>query len=231
MPYRLLKNVNPPEGTVVHTAHQTKGRGQRGNRWQSDPANNVTASLIIKPTFLELKDQFFLYQIAGLACHDTLTGILNSRHYDIKIKWPNDLLIDGKKIAGVLIENNLVNTTINWSVVGIGINVNQQNFGGVQQATSLRLLTGNEIDVSNVLNLFCSYFEKYYLQLKSGKTEAIRQNYLRNLYGLNTHFDFESADGVKRFLVKGISDNGLLLLQNEHGKTIEADVKQLKWIY
>jgi BirA family transcriptional regulator, biotin operon repressor / biotin---[acetyl-CoA-carboxylase] ligase len=101
----LLKNVNLAEGTVVHTANQTQGRGQWDKRWSSEPSSNLTVSVVLKPTFLELKKQFLLYQIAALACYDTIAGLLNNSQYDIKIKWPNDILINRKKTAGILIEN------------------------------------------------------------------------------------------------------------------------------
>ncbi len=227
----LLKNVNLIEGSVVHTAHQTHGKGQRGNRWLAEPLSNLCASIVLKPTFLELKNQFFLYQITALACHDTLSELLAYRQYDIKIKWPNDILVDRKKIAGILIENNLQGTVINWSVAGIGINVNQDEFSGISTATSLKLLTGTDHSVHAVLDILCRHLEKYYLQLKSGKFESIRQAYLENLYGLSETLEFEVNDTIRKLYVKGVSNSGLLNLLDEDGKLMEADVKQVKWIY
>src|SRR5688572_20998788 len=91
----LLKNVNLPEGTMVHTAFQSNGKGQRGSAWTSEPLSNLAVSFVLKPTFLALKNNFYLYKVAALACFDTLSEILGKRQFDIKIKWPNDMLVNG----------------------------------------------------------------------------------------------------------------------------------------
>jgi BirA family transcriptional regulator, biotin operon repressor / biotin---[acetyl-CoA-carboxylase] ligase len=227
----LLKNVNLPEGTVIHTAHQKTGRGQRGSVWTAEPLSNVTASLIIRPTFLDLKNQFLLYQITALACYDTMSDLLNKSQIDIKIKWPNDILVNGKKIAGILIENNLTGATINWSVIGIGINVNQESFPDLPRATSVKMITGESIAYNSALERFCRHFEKYYLALKQGRTEPITERYLSLLFGLNERLDFSMNDKKRSLLVTGVSSKGLLQLEDEAGLNIEADVKQLEWLY
>lgn len=182
----LLKNVKLPEGTVVHTANQLKGKGQRGSHWNSEAGMNVTASIILKPGFLDLKNQFYLYQIAALACYDAMAEILDSSQFDIKIKWPNDILVNSRKIAGILIETNIQNNRLNWCVAGFGINVNQTDFGDLQTATSIKQLTTKEFLPTEVLKSLCRYFEKYYLALLNNKFEEINQNYLKHFFGLNT---------------------------------------------
>lgn len=229
----LLKNVNPAEGTVVHTANQTRGRGQRGNAWNAEPASNLTASIILKPAFLGLKNQFFLYQITALACYDTMAEILNNSHFDIRIKWPNDVLVNKHKIAGILIENIIGNSTIEWSVIGVGINVNQLNFVRGMNATSLRMLLLNDkpFPVKEILLRLCAHLEKYYLALKNNKTEWIKEQYLQKMFGLNAWLNFEVEGKVKNLLVKGLSDTGLLVLKDGIGRVLEADVKDVKWLY
>ena len=227
----LLKNVNLPEGTIVHTGNQTGGKGQRGSIWKAEPASNLTVSIILKPNFLSLQHQFYLYQIAALACYDTIAELLNTSQFDIKIKWPNDILVDNCKIAGVLIENNLVLNTINWSVIGIGLNINQQNFYNLPKATSVKQIINIETRLDKVLNSVCVNFEKYYLLLKSGKYEQLKSHYLKNLFGLNTLMDFEMKGEHTKMMVKGINQFGLLVLENESGLIIEADVKDVVWLY
>ncbi|MGZ4100005.1 MAG: biotin--[acetyl-CoA-carboxylase] ligase [Bacteroidia bacterium] len=226
----LLKNVNLTEGTVIHTTNQTAGRGQRGNVWNTLPDSSLTASIIINPVFLELKKQFFLYKIAALACYDVMAEILNSSQYDIKIKWPNDILVNGKKIAGILIENIITSNTINRSVIGIGINIKQREFESKSNATSLQLLTGKEYGLNYVLELLCSYLEKYYLLLKNGNYKVITEKYLEHFYALNKRIGFEINGRAQSFLVKGIGSKGLLLLENEAGNDLEFDIKEIKWI-
>src|SRR5690606_36853399 len=120
----------------------------------------------LKPSFLELKNHFDLYQIAALACFDTLAHFLGQSQYDIKIKWPNDILVNGKKICGILIENGVNNGRLKDSVTGIGINLNQEDFPGLHNCTSFKLLTGKVISLKEVLKKLSAQLEKYYLALK-----------------------------------------------------------------
>lgn len=227
----MLKNVNPVEGTVVHTADQTDGRGQRGSVWKTEKTSNLTASLIVRPTFLDLKNQHYLYQISALACYDALAELLDNSQFDIKIKWPNDILVNKQKIAGILIENNITNTQLSWSVVGVGINVNQAIFDETFNATSLKVLLNKDIEVDRVLKLFCKYFEKYYLELKNNKLSRIKESYLKHFFRLNNWMDFEIAGNVQTMFVEGVSDDGLLWLKNKNGRDSFLDVKAVKWVY
>lgn len=227
----MLKNVNPVEGTVVHTAEQTNGRGQRGSVWKTEKTSNLTASLIVRPTFLDLKNQHYLYQISALACYDALAELLDSSQFDIKIKWPNDILVNKQKIAGILIENNVTNTQLSWSVVGVGINVNQTIFDETFNASSLKVLLDKDIEVDHILKLFCKYFEKHYLELKSDKLSRIKENYLKHFFRLNNWMDFEIDGNVKTMFVQGLSDEGLLWLKNKNDQSSFFDVKDVKWIY
>ncbi len=226
----LLKNVKLPEGTVVHTPHQTDGRGQRGTSWKADGGSNLTASIILKPGFLPMQKQFFLYQIMALATSDTLAEMLDRSQFDIKIKWPNDILVNGQKIAGILIENNIFNNRFNWSVIGVGINANQMKFDTGISATSLALLTGRAFDLKQLLHALCANTEKYYLALKNNKFQWIQDNYLDRFFGLNTWRDFETATGLEKLMVCGVSSDGLLVLQRENGIQVEVDVKQVRWL-
>ncbi len=226
----LLRNVNPPEGTVVFTAYQKAGRGQRGSCWQSEPLSNLTASVILRPTFLPVKEHFLLYQLAALACLDTLSQLLHERQYDIKIKWPNDILVNGRKICGTLIENGITTETIKYSVIGIGMNLNQQNFE-VPNATSFKLLTGENIAARYVLEILCRQLEKHYLALKQNRFALVHGIYHSNLFGLDNARLFEYNKKVLALTVKGVSNYGLLHLEDEEGGRIEADVKEIRWIF
>lgn len=224
----LLKNVKLPEGTVIHTDQQTEGKGQRGALWHSEAGQNLTASIVLKPVFLELDQQFFLYQIAALACYDTITELLNTSHIDIKIKWPNDILLGSKKLSGILIENSIQNNTINWSVIGIGMNVNQLSFADSLNASSLRLANGKDLSVEATLNLLCENLEKYYLALINSKFEWININYQEKLFGKNEYLPYEMDEQTHYMMVEGITKEGLLILKDRDGKERKVDVKQAK---
>jgi BirA family biotin operon repressor/biotin-[acetyl-CoA-carboxylase] ligase len=227
---QLLKNVNPPEGTLIQTAYQSGGKGQRGALWVSESGQNLTFSVILKPTFLAIENQFLLYQMVALACYDTITEIQNSSQIDIKIKWPNDILVDGKKLAGILIENSIQNSTINWSVLGIGLNVNQQTFKDSLQANSLKLISQKDYDLQQVLTVFCEHLEKYYLALINSKFEFMKQIYLERLFGLDQFNDYKIKQEIYPLRVKGITSEGLLQLEDRQGRVKIVDVKEAKLV-
>lgn len=225
----LLKNVNPIEGTTIYTTHQTQGRGQRGNAWISEPGRNIAVSLIIKPSFLSLDKLFYLYIISALAVHDLMAELLDSSQFDIKIKWPNDILVNSKKIAGILNENIISNGVVNTSIVGIGMNLNQTNFEGLQTATSILKLTGKVTESKKALSLLCVHFEQYYLKLKNNQLDALLQRYYDRFYKLGETQQFIIHDQIKQLQVKGISKTGLLHLSDENGADHFFDIKQISW--
>lgn len=226
----MLKNVNMAEGTLIQTSHQIKGKGQRGNSWYSEKEKDLIVSIILKPGFIDLNKQFVLYEITALAVYDVLAQNLANGQYDIKIKWPNDVLVNEKKIAGTLIENVISGENILYSVIGIGININQKN-SSIPQACSLFSLTKMEFDLKKLTEDLCSQLEKYYLMLKTGKLEQIHQLYLNNFFKKGEICEFEIKDTMQKKKVIGTGTKGLLQLEDLNGKLEEFDVKQVKWIY
>lgn len=226
----LLKNVKPLEGTVVFTDHQTQGRGQRGMAWNSEPTSNLTFSVLLKPKFLGIENYFYLYQIAALACYDALTEFINNSQFDIKIKWPNDILVDGKKICGILIENILLDNQLNWSVIGVGVNVNQVHFDEGINATSVKLLKGFSVERKILMDAICGYLEKYYLKLKENKFEEIYQTFLSNMFAYKQVVCFQYQEKKRMLKVMGIAKSGLLSLLDEEENLLEVDVKEIKWL-
>lgn len=226
----LLKNVNLAEGTVVYTSNQTKGRGQRGNHWISGPGLNLAVSYVLKPTFLHLDKLFFMFIISALAVHDVMAEMLDSSQFDIKIKWPNDILVNSKKIAGILNENILNNTSVNTTIIGIGINVNQENFIGIEKVTSLKLLNSKINDINTVLKALNRYLEKYYLQLKNKQFETLLNAYYSHFLKIGQQQDFMVNNKTESFLIKGINDKGLLHLIDKEKKDHYFDIKEIKWV-
>ncbi|MBL7901182.1 MAG: biotin--[acetyl-CoA-carboxylase] ligase [Bacteroidia bacterium] len=228
---QLLKNVKPKEGTVVYAGAQTQGRGQRSRVWDSEPGRNITMSVILFPSFLELKNQRFLYQMTALACYDTIAAILDKGQFDIKIKWPNDILVNSKKLCGILIENNLIENKLLSSVIGIGMNVNQKKFEQQPNAVSLSVLTDLDFEANALIRAVCHSLEKYYKLLKEGKTEQLQRRYQSLLFGIDEWREF-SVNGKNTVLkVNGTGPTGLLLLEDLEGKRFEADAQDLRWIF
>lgn len=228
----MLRNVNAIDGTVVYTDNQTHGKGQRGASWNSAIASNITASVILKPAFLSVGDSFFLSKISALSIYDLLTDVLDNSHYDIKIKWPNDILVNSKKIAGILIENNYNANSLQNTVIGIGLNVNQADFGQLEGiATSLKQLAGKEHNRKELLEKLCSCLEKWYLALKSGKTAFITEIYLSRIKGMNAHLTFKIPDN-RMFRAKMIDVNheGKLCLEMDDLSIRRFDIKELQFV-
>ncbi|HEX6226041.1 MAG TPA: biotin--[acetyl-CoA-carboxylase] ligase [Chryseolinea sp.] len=202
----LCQQSHTPDGTLIITDRQTSGRGQRGNSWESHPGMNLTFSVILKPTFLAVKDQFLLSMLTSLAIHNYLSETCPQA---VSIKWPNDILIKQFKICGILIENQLVGDQVNNTVIGIGLNINQQEFG-VQRATSLSLETGQKYDLQNVLEGLLSHLEVRYLQLRQGRAALLREDYLKNLYRFNQRHTFQSGDVRFEGKILGVDGQGKL---------------------
>ncbi len=226
----LLKNVKVINGTVVHTYNQTKGRGQRGNTWMSENARNLTFSVILTNDILGSFNQFYLSKIAALACYDLMSHYLNSSQFDIKIKWPNDILVNTQKIGGILIENVFNGQKLQYSVIGIGLNINQLNFDGISNAISIAKLRG-EINIDEALKAFYRYLEKYALFLKQQKLEAINELYFGRLYGYKTIIPFKLNQQVVNYFVDGVNVDGKLRLLDEKKQIYLFDNKEIEFIF
>jgi BirA family biotin operon repressor/biotin-[acetyl-CoA-carboxylase] ligase len=204
----LCQHSCPLEGTVVITDRQTSGRGQQGNRWESEPQMNLTFSVILKPTFLAIKEQFLLSVLTSLAVRDSLIQ-LTKRTVDIK--WPNDILVNEFKICGILIENQLAGDQITNSVIGIGLNINQTKFASTE-ATSLSLITGSSHDLQVVLHKILSALEARYLALRQNKVQKLWDDYHAHLYRRNQSSTFMTGEEQFEGTIIGVDEQGKLLI-------------------
>lgn len=226
----LLKNVKAMNGTVIHTLNQTKGRGQRGNTWMSENARNLTFSVILTSDFVGITNQFYLSKIAALACYDLMAHYLNTSQFDIKIKWPNDILINTKKAGGILIENVYNGQKLQYSVIGIGLNINQINFDELANATSIAKLKG-EVNLNEALKIFCSYFEKYVLQLKQRKLDLLNELYFNQLYGYKQLIPFKLNNQLVNYFVDNVNVDGKLVLLDEKKNVFLFDNKEIEFVF
>ncbi|TNF26704.1 MAG: biotin--[acetyl-CoA-carboxylase] ligase [Bacteroidetes bacterium] len=224
---QLVRDKMPPEGTLVTTDTQTEGRGQRSNSWVSSPGLNVTGSYILRPVFLAAKDQFMLSASIALAVFDVVSEKADKN--SVNIKWPNDVLVNGQKIAGILIENSLRGNGIDHSIVGIGINVNQTEFPSGLNATSLKILTNDQHALDDVISVLNSMIEKRYLQLRQGQHASILSQFNRHLFG----FDQEKALTVNGkeaiFRILGVRPSGELQLEDQMGRNSLHQHHEILW--
>jgi BirA family biotin operon repressor/biotin-[acetyl-CoA-carboxylase] ligase len=220
-----IRNKKLAEGSIILTESQTRGRGQRGNQWWSEPRKNLTFSLVLQPVFLDPSEQFDLNMAISLAISETLSEYVP----DVLIKWPNDIFHREKgKIGGILIENILSQKGIEYSIVGIGLNINQHMFE-IPNATSFLDLTGKEWDTWEVLKLLVKQIEKKYLILKKGRVDLFRENYLQNLYRLNVLAYYDDGETFRGKIV-GVSQLGKLIIEKEDGRINQYAFKEVKYL-
>lgn len=139
-------------GTALAAHCQSAGRGQRGNTWESEPWKNLTFSLLLRPSTIVASHQFELLQLVAISVVKVLRSQLGTE--DIYIKWPNDIYFRDKKICGILIENTISGHLINQSVVGIGVNVNQEVFlSDAPNPVSMYNIANRTFDLDSLLEL------------------------------------------------------------------------------
>lgn len=225
----VVKNGATPEGLTILADHQTAGRGQRGNQWQAALGQNLTFSVLLRPTFLSAAQQFDLSIAVALAGYDTLRTLLGPAA-PVAVKWPNDLYVGQRKIGGILIENSLRGTLLNTSIVGIGLNVNQTNFApDLTSATSLARETGHPHDRAAVLATLLAALEARYLTLRGGQAVRLRATYLNRLYRFDEWAEFAFDGRQARGRITGIDDSGRLLVALATGEARAFGVQEVRF--
>ncbi|HSJ66294.1 MAG TPA: biotin--[acetyl-CoA-carboxylase] ligase [Anditalea sp.] len=213
------------EGSIVITDKQTKGRGQRGNAWFSEPGKNLTFTLVLAPLFLDASEQFDLNIMITLAIRE----VLGNYSRDIKVKWPNDIVHEREgKLGGVLIENIVSQKGIENSFVGIGLNINQTEFP-FPGPTSVANLAGGEVDKEEVFKLLIKSIENQYLHLKRGYKIAMRSEYIHHLFRFDEWALFEDSN-IFKGRITGISEEGKLFIEKENKVMNQYSFKEVKFL-
>lgn len=198
------------EGLVIVSDYQTNGRGQRGNYWESEKGKNLIFSILIEPNF-SIEKQFDINKIVS----SSLVDVLSKLGLKSKIKWPNDILIGRKKIAGILIQNVICKNIITHSVIGIGLNVNQLSFNNyIPKATSLRLETDKNFNLEEIQNEVLGSMQNRVQDYRSGKD--LNDKYLHSLFQKDKVAVFESKYQKFNGIIKGVTARGLLVLDSEN---------------
>ncbi len=205
-----------PEGMVVKAGFQTAGRGMATNQWVSEREKNLTFSLVVCPSFISPENQFIITKIVALGIAEFLAGYTG----DIAIKWPNDILVNDQKICGMLIENKLNEKGIEYSVIGIGLNMNQQTFPDeISRPVSLSAITGDQYDLDKCFNQLINILDKWYTDLKySDDYSGTHQKYQDLLYRYNETVCFKTAQRRFRAVIRGVDKYGQLVLRNINGQ-------------
>lgn len=207
----LSQKAGTAEGSLIITDHQTAGRGQRGNSWEAAQGENLTFSLILKPDFLQAQNQFQLNQAFSLGIVDYVKDRLQ---YEVKVKWPNDVLVNGKKVCGILFENQVSGNELRLAIVGIGLNINQESFGH-PMARSLYSFSHHKYQLQQELELLLHHLEARYLMLKHGHYETLKKEYLHHLYRIGETHRFSNQDAEFDGIIRGVDEVGRLRIEVE----------------
>ena len=215
--------------TVVVAENQTNGRGQRGANWEVESGKNLTFSVLIKDVLLNFEEVFNLNVIVAVSLFQSFS---NFKIPNLTIKWANDILADKKKICGILIENQFKSNSEIISVIGIGINVNQENFINLPQASSLKKISGQEWSKEEVLLNFLNQFQNNINLYKKEGASYFWEVYHENLFKKNVPMAFED-NSSKKFMgiIKQVLPNGLLQIELEDDTLHLFDIKEIKMLY
>ena len=223
----LQEKEEQEEGTVVAAYEQSAGRGQRGNTWEAEAGKNLTFSMIFHPQELMASDQFIISQLVSTAIKEVLDRYIP----DVSIKWPNDIYYQDKKIGGILIENDLSGYEVFQTIIGIGINVNQDLFlTNAPNPVSMYQITGEEYDLDKLLNEFASQIYINYLDMLDGAEHEIKEVYKNSLYRRKGMHAYEDENGIFLAEVVKTESTGHLVLRDSEGIVRRYAFKEVRFV-
>lgn len=212
---------------VVTADFQTAGRGQKGTSWESEAGKNLLLGLRLRPTFLHPQVQFYLSEICALSLAETLDTYANG----FSIKWPNDIYYGDRKVSGMLLEHTLQGATLERTIVGIGLNINQQNFySDAPNPVSLYQILGRETDREALLQDFLQRFQTYYQRLEQQDFAAIHSAYLQRLFRRHEWATYEDAHGTFSGRILDVEPTGRLVVETAEGECRKYAFKEIAYI-
>ncbi len=215
------------EFSTVVADFQYSGRGEASNSWESEKGKNLLFSFVFYPEFCPARQQFYLSQLIALAIRDTLNCFCSG----FSVKWPNDIYWQDKKICGILIENELCGETIQQSIAGIGININQNIFrSDAPNPISLIQIINEEKEKEEILNQIMDRVLEYYRLFKEGGASIIMNRYIHSLYRRDFFHRYKDADGVFSARITDILPLGTLVLEDKTGKTRTYHFKEVSFL-
>ena len=228
-----------PHFYTIRTDFQTAGRGQAGNSWESEEGKNLLFSTLLRYQGILAFQQWRLSMLVAVALWDTLAKHLPQDK--LSIKWPNDIYYGDKKLVGILIENSLSGAYVDYTIVGIGINVNQtQWLSNAPNPISMQEITGLEYDVEALLNEWISSMKSWEI----ASTEDIRAAYMQRLYrrhGWHEYIEREVSTLPTAIAKKGIegafsaeiltvTEQGELVLRLQNNEEKKYHFKQIRFV-
>lgn len=215
------------EWTVIIAKNQTSGRGQNKNVWETEDCKNLCFSILLKPCFINIADQFILTQILSLGIYDFLSKYIQ----DVFIKWPNDIYVKKNKIAGILVNNKLQGEEFSFSICGIGLNVNQTSFFNAPNPTSMKIELGYDSSIEVLLCDLLDCIYNRYDRLKDSKVFDYKDDYMSKLLYNNKWAKYEYEGSLLDAKILDVNQYGHLILTKKDKTRFLADLKQLKFCH
>ncbi|MDO1499838.1 biotin--[acetyl-CoA-carboxylase] ligase [Winogradskyella maritima] len=215
--------------TIVIAEHQKEGRGQMGTQWDAEPSKNLTFSIFKHVDFVSYTHQFYISMAVALGVTKALKTLQIPK---LAIKWPNDILAERKKIGGILIENSIKQGQLSFSVIGIGLNVNQKFFNNLPKASSLHILTGKLYSIEELMMTILEGIQHYFEIFEAKNYKSIKSEYEALLFRKHKPSTFRTlSEGIFTGYINGISDDGKLevLVEDQIIKTY--DLKEIELQY
>lgn len=223
----LISKNNIVNGTCIIAEKQTAGKGQLNAVWESEAYQNITLSYVFDLQFLKTDKIFLWNKCIANAIHHCVSYFLSSEKNEIK--WPNDILVNEKKISGILIENSLTSSCFSWSIIGIGINVNQIFFSAAPNAISIKNILKKNIEKNEVIAFLHTCIEKAYNLIIEEKWTEIEDYYTLHLYKKGEKSSFLIQGEVKQGLIKFVDENGRLVVEID-GQINTFGVKEIVFL-
>ncbi|MFM8432016.1 MAG: biotin--[acetyl-CoA-carboxylase] ligase [Bacteroidota bacterium] len=225
---QILKENELLEGASLTADFQSLGRGQQGAVWHSDSGMNLLVSYLLFPVMLNAQEGYALNLLASLAVSEAVATLI---HHEVHIKWPNDIFVADRKLAGLLIETVLQGDLVRQAIVGIGLNVNQKEFPAeLQDPVSLSLLSGKNHSIDNVFEILSLEMERWYHELKKSGIGPLIEKYENRLYRKGSRATYQDERGVFEGEITGIDKNGRLMLIDSDGIEKRYDVRTLRYL-
>ncbi len=222
----LLSKSSFPEGYIVSAGFQSAGKGQENNHWESNPNDNILASMALYPNFLRADQQFYLTVAVSLSACSLITEADSS--LNPMIKWPNDIFLNDRKICGILIKNSISGNSIRHSIAGMGMNINQLTFSGrAPLAISLSSVTGEKYYIPSLLTNWRKHLMYWYNMMRNGDLNYPEQEYLKRFYRLNESHEYLIRGKRTRATITGIGSYGWLKLKGDDGTDWLCDLKEV----
>jgi BirA family biotin operon repressor/biotin-[acetyl-CoA-carboxylase] ligase len=227
---RLYQENKAIEGTVIIADGQTGGKGYGSNKWESEQGKNLTFSILLKPYFLEPSEQFIITQLISLSIQENLESILRKK--SVTIKWPNDIYVGDKKIAGILIQNFIKGNAIDMSVIGVGINASQKKFiSDAPNPTSIIIESGMDCPLDNLLDDILETFSRYISGFKTnGSFSLTTKLYLNKLYRFGKKTIYKDKQGTFMATITGVNEYGQLQLIDDTGSKRVYGFKEIEFM-